>query len=140
MRASAHHSIRKLLAVIAAIVALGVLVPVASAGTQKPFHLEKVCDTGTHCVVITSNFAAIPAGSEINYTGPDVDHLVPVLTIKNGSATGQCAIGSIFGDPSTPGTCVLAAGTGRLTQFHLDAAVTFDGASWFWDGWYWFGN
>ena len=140
MRASAHHSIRKLLAVIAAIVALGLLVPVASAGTQKPFHLEKVCDTGTHCVVITSNFAAIPAGSEINYTGPDVDHLVPVLTIKNGSATGQCAIGSVFGDPSTPGTCVLSAGTGRLTQFHLDAAVTFDGASWFWDGWYWFGN
>ena len=86
MRASAHHSIRKLFAVGIAIVALGVLAPVASAGTQKPFHLEKVCDTGTHCVVTASNFAAIPAGSEINYTGPDPDHLVPVLTIKNGSS------------------------------------------------------
>jgi hypothetical protein len=140
MRASGHRSIRKLLAVATAIVALGVLAPVASAGTQKPFHLEKVCDTGTHCVVTASNFAAIPAGSEINYTGPDPDHLVPVLTIKNGSTTGQCAIGSVFGSPSAPGTCVLAGGTGRLTQFHLDAAVTFDGTHWFWDGWYWFGN
>ena len=134
------QSIRKLLAVSTAILAFGVLVPAASAASQKPFHLEKVCDTATHCVVTASNFKPIPAGSEINYTGPDADHLVPVLTIKNGSATGQCAIGSIFAVPSTPGTCLFTAGTGRLTQFHLDAAVTFNGTHWFWDGWYWFGN
>ena len=134
------QSIRKLLAVSTAILAFGVLVPAASAASQKPFHLEKVCDTATHCVVTASNFKPIPAGSEINYTGPDADHLVPVLTIKNGSATGRCAIGSVFADPSTPGTCVLEAGTGRLTKFHLDAAVTFNGTLWFWDGWYSFGN
>ena len=140
MRASARHSVRKLLAVIAATVALGLLVPVASAGTQKPFHLEKVCDTATHCVVTASNFAGIPAGSEINYTGQAPNNLVPVLTVKNGSVTGACAIGSVFETPSTPGSCDLAGGTGRLTQFHLDAAVTFDGTLWYWDGWYWFGN
>ena len=140
MRASARPLIRKLLVVSTAIVVLGALAPVASGGTQKPFHLAKVCDTGTHCVVTASNFAGIPAGSEINYTGPDPDHLVPVLTIKNGSTTGQCAIGSIFATPSAPGSCDLAGGTGRLTQFHLDAAVTFDGTLWYWDGWYWFGN
>jgi hypothetical protein len=134
------QSMRRLLAVSTAILALCVLVPGASASSQKPFHLEKVCDTATHCVVTASTFKPIPAGTEINYSGPDADHLVPVLTIKNGSATGRCAIGSIFADPSTPGTCVLAAGTGRLTQFHLDAAVTFNGSLWFWDGWYWFGN
>jgi hypothetical protein len=139
MRPSAYHSIRKLLAVGTAIVAMGVLAPLALAGSQKPFHLEKVCE-GTQCVVTASNFAAIPAGSVINYTGPDADHLVPVLTIRNGSTTGQCAIGSIFGTPSMPGHCLLSAGTGRLTQFHLDAAVTFDGTLWYWDGWYWFGN
>ena len=139
MRACARHSVRKLLAVCTAVVAFGGLVPVASAASQKPFHLEKVCE-GTRCVVMSSNFAGIPAGSEINYTGPDVDHLVPVLTIKNGSTTGQCAIGSVFATPSTPGSCDLAGGTGRLTQFHLDAAVTFNGTLWFWDGWYWFGN
>lgn len=133
------QSIRKLLALSAAVVALGVLVPGASAASQKPFHLEKVCEA-THCVVTASTFAPISAGTEINYGGPDVDHLVAVLTIKNGSTTGQCAIGSIFGDPSAPGTCTFAAGTGRLTQFHLDVAVTFDGTLWFWDGWYSFGN
>jgi hypothetical protein len=132
-------SIRKLLAVTTAIVVLGVLVSAASAASQKPFHLEKVCE-GTVCVVTASDFEAIPPGTEINYSGPDADHLVAVLTIKNGSATGQCAIGSIFGTPSAPGTCVFAAGTGRLTQFHLDVEVTFDGTLWYWDGVYWFGN
>jgi hypothetical protein len=107
---------------------------------QKTFHLVKVCDTATHCVVTSSSFNAIPVGTEINYSGPDVDHLVAIFDIKNGSATGQCAIGSIFGAPSLPGTCRFDAGTGRLTQFHLDVAVTFDGSNWFWDGTYWFGS
>jgi hypothetical protein len=140
MRPSARHSVRRLLAVCTVIAVLGVLAPVASAGTQKPFHLKKVCDTGTHCVVTFSNFSGIPAGSEINYTGTPPDHLVPVLTVKNGSVSGACAIGSVFATPSTPGSCDLEGGTGRLTQFHLDAAVTFDGTFWYWDGWYWFGN
>jgi hypothetical protein len=134
------HSIHRFLAVASVIVAFGVIVPTASAASQKPFHLEKVCDTATHCVVTASTFEAIPPGTEINYSGPDIDHLVAVLTVKNGGASGQCAIGSIFGDPSAPGTCVFATGTGRLTQFHLDADVTFDGTLWFWDGLYWFGS
>jgi len=133
------RSLRRLLAVSVAIVALGVAVPVASAASQKPFHLEKVCDAAG-CVLTDSNFAPMPAGTEIHYTGPDPDHLVPVLTIKNGTTTGQCAIGSVFGSPSAPGTCTLSGGTGRLTQFHLNVAVTFDGSLWYWDGWYWFGN
>lgn len=112
----------------------------ASAASQKPFHLEKVCDTGTHCTVTASDLGAIPVGTEINYSGPDLDHLTAVFVVKNGSATGQCAIGSIFGDPSSPGTCVFDTGTGRFTQFHLDVAVTFDGANWFWDGSYWYGG
>jgi len=134
------QSIRKLLAVSTAILALGVLVPTVAAASPKPFHLEKVCDTATHCVVTASTFKAIPPGTEINYSGPDADHLVPVLATKNGSTTGTCAIGGVFASPSTPGTCVLGSGSGRLTQFHLDAAVTFDGTHWFWDGWYSFGN
>ena len=107
---------------------------------QQTFHLEKVCDTATHCVVTSSSFKPIAVGTEINYSGPDANHLVAVFDIKNGSATGQCAIGSIFADPSRPGTCKFDTGTGRLTQFHLDVAVTFDGSNWFWDGTYWFGN
>jgi hypothetical protein len=107
---------------------------------RKAFHLAKVCDTATHCVVTASSFNAIPAGTEINYSGPDPDHLVAAFDVKNGSATGRCAIGSIFADPLLPGTCKFDTGTGRLTQFHLDVAVTFDGSNWFWDGTYWFGN
>jgi hypothetical protein len=135
------QSLRKFLAVSTAIVALGVLAPAASAGSQKPFHLEKVCDVAAgRCVVTESTFAPIPAGTEINYSGLDPDHLMALLTIKNGTATGQCAIGSVFAQPSAPGSCVFASGTGRLTQFHLDVAVTLDGEDWFWDGWYSFGN
>ena len=107
---------------------------------QQAFHLEKVCDTATHCVVTSSSFKPIAVGTEINYSGPDADHLVAVFDIKNGSATGRCAIGSIFADLSRPGTCRFDTGTGRLAQFHLDVAVTFDGSNWFWDGTYWFGN
>ena len=134
------RSVRRLLVMAAAILALTLAVPSVSAASQKAFHLEKFCDTGTHCTVTASSFNAIPVGTEINYSGPDLDHLVAVFNIKNGSATGQCAIGSIFGTPSAPGTCNFDTGTGRLTQFHLDVAVTFDGTNWFWDGWYWFGG
>ena len=107
---------------------------------QQTFQLEKVCDTATHCVVTSSSFKPIAVGTEINYSGPDADHLVAIVDIKNGSATGRCAIGSIFADPSRPGTCRFDTGTGGLTRFHLDVAVTFDGSNWFWDGMYWFGN
>jgi hypothetical protein len=121
--------------------AAGAPIPgVALESGQKAFHLEKVCDTDTHCTVTVSSFNAIPAGTEINYSGPDADHLVAAFDVKSGSATGQCAIGSIFGDPSLPGTCRFDTGTGRLSQFHLDVAVTFDGSNWYWDGTYWFGN
>jgi hypothetical protein len=134
------RSVRRLLVAGATIALLAILVPSASAASQKPIHLAKVCDTGTHCTVTASSFNAIPVGTEINYGGPDPDHLVAVFDVKNGSATGRCAIGSIFGDPSLPGTCMFDMGTGRLTQFHLDVAVTFDGSNWFWDGTYWFGG
>jgi hypothetical protein len=113
---------------------------VAVNSMQNAFHLEKVCDTDTHCTVTVSSFDAIPVGTEINYSGPDPDHLVAAFDVKNGSATGQCAIGSIFRDPSLPGSCRFDTGTGRLSQFHLDVVVTLDGSAWHWDGTYWFGS
>lgn len=134
------HSTRRLLVVAATILSLAVLVPSVAASSQKPFHLAKVCDTNTHCVVTSSSFDAIPTGTEINYSGPDIDHLVAVFEVKNGSATGHCAIGSIFGDPSVPGRCTFDMGTGRFTQLNLDVAVKFDGSTWYWDGSYSFGT
>ena len=138
MRASAHHSIRKLFAV-------GITIVLLASSPRwppdtKPFHLEKVCDTGTHCVVTASNFAAIPAGSEIDYTGR-------TRPPRSGADDQEREHHRALRDREhlrrahrLPEPACSKAGTGRLTQFHLDAAVTFDGTRWYWDGWYWFGN
>jgi hypothetical protein len=125
--------------------ASGAAIPgVAVNNMQKAFHLEKVCDTATHCVVTSSSFKAIPAGTEITYSGPDANHLTAVITVKNGTATGHCAIGSLvgYGDPSLPARCTFNRGTGRLSQFHLNVKVTTTAQfnPWYWDGTYWFGN
>jgi|SRR3954454_17672475 hypothetical protein len=133
------RSIRSLL-VIGAMVALTVLAPVATASTAKPFHVVKDCDFLT-CVITSSTFKGIPAGSVINYTENTDGSLTAVISVAHGSATGRCMLDPIFGDPSLPGTCVFASGTGTLRQFHLDAAVTTsDFVTWFWDGDYWMGS
>jgi hypothetical protein len=138
------RSLHRLVVAGATIIALTAVVPSVSAASQKAFHLEKVCDTATHCVVTSSSFKAIPAGTEITYSGPDANHLTAVITVKNGTATGQCAIGSLvgYGDPSRPATCTFDTGTGRLTQFHLsvEVATTAQFNPWYWDGVYWFGD
>ena len=138
------RSLHRLVVAGATIIALTAVVPSVSATSQKAFHLEKVCDTATHCVVTSSSFKAIPAGTEITYSGPDANHLTAVITVKNGTATGQCAIGSLvgYGNPSRPAMCTFATGTGRLTQFHLRVMVstTAQYNPWYWDGTYWFGH
>ena len=125
--------------------AAGAVIPgVAANSRRRAFHLEKVCDTDTHCAVTVSSFNAIPVGTEITYSGPDANHLTAVITVKNGTATGHCAIGSLvgYGDPSLPARCTFNRGTGRLSQFHLDVKVTTTAQfnPWYWDGWYRFGN
>jgi hypothetical protein len=138
------RSLHRLVVAGATILALTAVVPSVSAASHKAFHLEKVCDTATHCVVTSSSFKAIPAGTEITYGGPDPNHLTAVITVRNGTATGQCAIGSLvgYGDPSLPATCTFDTGTGRLTQFHLSVkvATTAQYNPWYWDGTYWFGD
>ena len=133
------RSVRSLL-VIGAIVALAALAPAATASTAKPFHVVKDCDFLT-CVITSSTFKGIPAGSVINYTENTDGSLTAVISVAHGSATGHCVLDPIFGDPSLPGTCLFSSGTGRLSQFHLNAAVTTsDFVTWFWDGWYWMGS
>jgi hypothetical protein len=140
---SEMRSLHRVMVMAGTIVALIALVPSVSAASPA-FHLEKVCDTATHCVVTSSSFKAIPAGTEITYSGPDANHLTAVITVKNGTATGHCAIGSLvgYGDPSLPARCTFNRGTGRLAQFHLIVKVTTTAQfnPWYWDGWYWFGG
>lgn len=128
------------LLVIGAIVASAALAPVATATTSRPFHVVKDCD-GLTCVITSSSYKGIPAGSVINYSENTDGSLTAVISVAHGSATGRCLIDSLFGDPSSPGTCVFSSGTGSLHQFHLSVAVdTVDFVTWTWDGAYAIGS
>ena len=141
------RSIKRLFVVLATIAALTVLVPSVSAGTHKPFHLDKTCTLdsseplGYFCTIQHSDLKWIPPATEVHYAAipPDDPELVVAATIaiKNGSTNGVC----VWSDPVNA-VCTFSAGTGRLTQFHLVVVVTAsaDQSVWYWDGSYWFGT
>lgn len=137
-------SIKRLLIVMAAIVALTTLAPVAAAGTHKDFHLDKTCSEdpseplGFFCTIQHSDFKWMPAGTEIHYdVGPADNAQTATIDIGNGSATGVCTWSS-----DVDAVCVFDVGIGRLTEFHLEVVVTAnaDQSIWYWDGSYWFGR
>ncbi len=105
----------------------------------KEFALTKTCASDFLCTVQSSSFKAIPAGTDITYLyGADPSLAYPTITVGNGSTTGVC-------DWNQPGPVVLAkctfgTGTGRLSDFHLEVAVSVVGDVWHWDGTYWFGS
>jgi hypothetical protein len=130
----------RILILIGTILALTALAPLASASIAKPFHVVKDCD-GPTCVITSSSYKRIPAGTVINYTMNADGSLTAVITVAHGTATGRCVLDPIFADPSSPGTCVFASGTGSLNQFHLSVAVDKVGlVTWTWDGTYTFGS
>jgi hypothetical protein len=133
------RSVRSLV-LIGAMVALAALPPLASATNAKPFHAVKDC-ANLRCVITSSSYRMIPVGTVINYT-PNADgSLTSVISAVNGTATGRCVLAPIFGDPSSPGSCVFASGTGTMTQFHLNVAVdTENFTTWTWDGTYTLGS
>jgi hypothetical protein len=138
------RSIGRVLVVVAAILAVGVLAPAVSADSQKSFHLDKTCSEnlseplGFFCTVDHSDFKWIPAGTEIHYAaGPTDNAQIATITIRNGSTTGVCVWSS-----DVDAICTFDSGTGRLTQFNLEVVVTTnaDQSVWYWDGSYWFGT
>lgn len=137
------HSIARLLAVTATIVALMALAPVASAGSHHGFYLDKTCaedpsePLGYICTVQHSNFKWIPAGTDIRYLSQADNVVQASIKIGNGSTEGACTWSS-----DVDAICVFSAGTGRLTQFNLEVVVTAsaDQSIWYWDGTYWFGE
>ena len=130
------RKVRSLVA-IGTIIASCALAPLASASTDKPFHVVKVCAPPT-CVVTSSSYRGIPADTVIRYTPNPNGTLTSVITVATGTATGTCDLSSL---PSSPGSCVFASGTGSLTQLHMDLLVnTADGITWTWDGTYTFGS
>ena len=138
------HSIKRFLAVLGAtIIALTTLAPVALAGTDKGFHLDKTCAAdaseplGYICTVQHSDFKWIPAGTDVRYLS-QVDNVVQAsIEIRNGSTDGACTWSS-----NVDAICVFSAGAGRLTQVNLEVVVTAnaDQSVWYWDGKYWFGD
>jgi hypothetical protein len=109
--------------------------PAATASASAPspaptgaFHLVKSC-TGYICTVTASNYAAIPIGSTISYSGSSNDALTAQIKAVGGTATGTCSIATL------PGKCSFATGTGSLAKFHEDLVVTQDSSGlWIWDG------
>ena len=140
----AMQSIKRLLAVMGAIVALTALAPVTTASSAKEFHLDKTCaqdssePLGFFCTVQHSDFKWIPAGTEIHYAAGLADNVqIATIEIANGSTTGDCTWSS-----DVDAICTFDAGSGRLTQFNLEVVVTTnaDQSIWYWDGTYWLGN
>jgi hypothetical protein len=133
------RSLRSLIVVVATtVLTFSVLASSASAASPKAFHLSKTCSSNVFCTVVTDDFKAIPAGTDITYSWGSATIAYPSIVVRNGSTTGVCD----WNQPTGPvrAKCTFGTGTGRLTQFSLAVDVTFDGTYWYWDGWYWFGG
>jgi hypothetical protein len=98
----------------------------SSTGAQHTLLLTKTCDALDHCTVITSPSGPIPAGSDVNYFGPQLElrtaSSIVVTTPGGDTATGHCSVGYKTGE----GTCVLTGGTGALAGLHANLKVTSD--------------
>ena len=139
-------SIKRLLAVAGAIVALTALAPVASAGSHQGFHLDKTCaedsaePLGYVCTVQHSDFKWIPPGTKVHYLSQNAagDVVQAYIAIKNGSTNGEC----VWTPDFLTAVCTFAPGAGRLTQFHLvvNVSTNADQSIWYWEGTYWFGG
>jgi len=135
--------LKGMLVVAATLVALVAFGPVALAGSNQPFHLDKTCaddasePLGYICTVQHSDFKWFPAGTEIRYLSEAGTVVQAAIEIGNGTTSGACTWSS-----DVDAICVFGPGTGRLSAFHLDVVVTAsaDQSVWYWDGTYSFGN
>ena len=141
------RSVRFVVVVVGAMLALTLAGASASAATPKNFHLDKTCGPdateplGYVCTVQHSDFKWIPPGTKIHYLSQNAarDVVQAYIAIKNGSTKGEC----VWSVPDfLTAVCTFGPGAGRLTHFHLVVKVgTNAGQSiWYWDGTYWFGG
>jgi hypothetical protein len=139
------RAIRSLAVVAATVLALTVIVPLASAASARDFHLDKTCGPdaseplGFVCTIQHSDFKWFPTGTKVHYTSSNQagDVVQATITIKNGSTNGVC----VWSSPVNA-ICTFSPGTGRLAEFNLVVAVTAnaDVSVWYWDGTYWIGG
>jgi hypothetical protein len=141
------HLARKLLAVAGTIVALGAIVPAASAGTAlTPIHITKECsefsgEIPSFCTITGSDLAAIPVGTKVMYWGPvvsDPNFLSSKAVLRAGHGNRAFGYCQTISDPYH-GTCTFWRGKGTLKGFHASVDVTLDADGVFhWDGTYLF--
>jgi hypothetical protein len=145
------RSIRGLIMVAATLLAVSGCSASAATAAHTTFKLDKTC---THdaagvptCTIVSSDIAAIPAGTVIHYTtvgDGSTNQKNATFVVKDGTASGFCD----FNHDGKPlaAQCTFLSGTGALAGFHLVADVTLTGdknspdAVWHWNGTYWFGN
>jgi hypothetical protein len=116
--------------------------PSADAAARKAFHLDKTCASDLLCTIASSDFDAMPAGTEITYmeSDPSIGLAYPTIVIAGGTTTGVCDWNQPPG--AVLAKCTFQTGTGELSRFNLvvDVTVTGDPASpdaiWHWDGTY----
>jgi hypothetical protein len=103
--------------------------------------MTQTCSDPYTCIVTTSSFGPITAGTALNYT-PDSPESCLTITVPDGSTTGACDL-----DRPAPvvGRFTFEGGTGVFDRFNLvaDATVadeTYPGAVWTWTGTYSFGD
>ncbi len=143
--------IRNLVVVVATVLAVSGCAASSAATQHTTFKLDKTC---THdaagvptCTIVSSDIAAIPAGTVINYKivgDGSTKQKNATFTVKDGTASGFCD----FNHDGKPlaAQCTFLSGTGVLKGFHLLADVTVTGdptspdAVWHWNGTYWFAD
>jgi hypothetical protein len=136
-------SLKRSLAITGTLVVMAALAPVASAGTERAFYLDKTCvedlsePLGYVCTVEHSDFKWIPAGTDIRYLSQSDNVVQARIEVANGSVDGACTWST-----DVDAVCVFSAGSGRLSAFHLEVIVTANGDAsiWYWNGTYSFGN
>ena len=142
-------SVRKLVAVAGAILALAVVIPLTSASagsTLQPLHVTKECsqftgDTPSFCTITGSNLDAIRVGTKVMYWGPvltDPNFMSSRVVLRAGHGNRAFGYCQTIADPYH-GTCTFWKGTGALSGFHASVDVTYvSGADFDWDGTYLF--
>jgi hypothetical protein len=114
------------------------------AAPTKPLHVTKECSeyngaAGEFCTITSSNINAIERGMRVVYlsplTFPVLDTDIRLTGGQGGTAFGHVVLNAMTGR----GRVTLSGGTGKFTQFHASADVSFDD-EWHWDGTYSYGQ
>ena len=118
----------------------------ASFPRSGALHVTKDCSNtytgqaGDFCTIRTSNLAAIEVGSRVVYAQAadfktftlDSDVVLDLPGPGNNTAFGHCHLSLETGR----GLCTFSGGTGKFTQFHASANVSYPGPDFAWDGTY----